>query len=67
MKYADNAWLFFAVSIPLTLFTIMVWYSWANHMLLYQALVVQQKKSREKMKGRLKDFTIFKKAVDLPR
>jgi hypothetical protein len=30
VEYMQNAWLFFAVSIPLTLFTIMVWYTWSH-------------------------------------
>jgi hypothetical protein len=39
MKYAGNSWMFFAVSIPLTLFTITVWYTWANYMRLYPRVV----------------------------
>lgn len=30
MGYAQNAWLFFAISIPLTVFTFLVWYSWIH-------------------------------------
>ncbi|KAF9738813.1 hypothetical protein PMIN06_004535 [Paraphaeosphaeria minitans] len=30
LGYAQNAWLFFAISVPLTLATIGVWYSWVN-------------------------------------
>ncbi|KAF1358404.1 hypothetical protein EJ07DRAFT_156999 [Lizonia empirigonia] len=34
LGYAQNAWLFFAISVPLTIFTFAVWYSWvhAGHM-----------------------------------
>jgi len=67
MKYADNAWLFFAVSIPLTLFTIMVWYSWANSRALYQALVSKQEERKEKIRERVKDFAFFRKTPKLPR
>ncbi|KAF2184449.1 hypothetical protein K469DRAFT_709209 [Zopfia rhizophila CBS 207.26] len=30
IEYAQNYWLFFAISVPLTIFTLFVWYSWAN-------------------------------------
>lgn len=30
LEYTQNWWLFFAVSVPLTLLTIVVWYVWAN-------------------------------------
>lgn len=30
LEYSQNAWLFFAISIPLTVFTISVWYLWIN-------------------------------------
>jgi Mg2+ and Co2+ transporter CorA len=30
MGYAQNAWVFFAISIPLTIFTFLVWYSWVR-------------------------------------
>jgi hypothetical protein len=43
MEYAKNAWLFFAVSIHLTLFTISVWYTWANSRRLYHALLSVRK------------------------
>lgn len=32
--YSHNAWLFFAISVPLTIFTLVVWYLWANWSLL---------------------------------
>ncbi|KAF2848959.1 hypothetical protein T440DRAFT_519540 [Plenodomus tracheiphilus IPT5] len=31
MEYAQNSWLFFAVSIPLTFVTIAIWWGWANY------------------------------------
>ena len=30
LEYAQNAWIFFAISVPLTLFTILVWWLWVN-------------------------------------
>lgn len=30
LGYAQNAWLFFAISVPLTIFTFAVWYSWVH-------------------------------------
>lgn len=30
LEYAQNAWLFFAISIPLTVFTLSIWFLWVN-------------------------------------
>jgi hypothetical protein len=30
LEYANNAWLFFAISVPLTVFTIFVWFLWVS-------------------------------------
>jgi Mg2+ and Co2+ transporter CorA len=30
LGYAQNVWLFFAISIPLTMFTFLVWYAWVH-------------------------------------
>lgn len=30
LRYAQNTWLFFAISVPLTAFTILVWFIWVN-------------------------------------
>ena len=30
LEYAKNTWLFFAISVPLTVFTIFVWFLWVN-------------------------------------
>jgi hypothetical protein len=30
LEYSTNAWIFFAISVPLTLFTILIWYLWVN-------------------------------------
>ncbi|KAH7359966.1 hypothetical protein BKA66DRAFT_573713 [Pyrenochaeta sp. MPI-SDFR-AT-0127] len=30
LEYTTNAWLFFAISVPLTIITILVWYLWVN-------------------------------------
>jgi hypothetical protein len=67
MKYADNAWLFFAVSIPLTLFTIIVWYSWANYMRMYKALIAKQEEHQVELTARLKAFAMFRRSPNLPR
>ncbi|KAH7084964.1 hypothetical protein BKA63DRAFT_573980 [Paraphoma chrysanthemicola] len=67
MKYADNAWLFFAVSIPLTLGTIMVWYAWANWLVIWRLLVARREKGRERLRERLEGIKVFRGVVDLPR
>ncbi|EAT87505.2 hypothetical protein SNOG_05114 [Parastagonospora nodorum SN15] len=67
MKYADNAWLFFAVSIPLTFFTIMVWYSWANSRALYRAVVLKHDEGTAKIRKRVKSFNFLGKSSGLPR
>jgi hypothetical protein len=67
MEYAKNAWLFFAVSIPLTLFTISVWYTWANSRRLYHALLSARKEHTKKVQERIKGFTLAKEAGQLPR
>lgn len=30
LQYAQNTWLFFAISVPLTVFTILVWFVWVS-------------------------------------
>ncbi|KAH7094612.1 hypothetical protein FB567DRAFT_600226 [Paraphoma chrysanthemicola] len=67
MKYADNAWLFFAVSIPLTLGTIMVWYAWANWLVIWRVLVARREKGRERLRKRLEGIKVFGRGADLPR
>ncbi|KAF2625280.1 hypothetical protein BU25DRAFT_397208 [Macroventuria anomochaeta] len=47
MGYAQNAWVFFAISIPLTIFTFLVWYSWI-HMEYMRRLVASQLSARKK-------------------
>jgi len=66
MKYADNAWLFFAVSIPLTLFTIMVWYSWANSRALYRTVVLKRDEHTAKIRKHVKSFNFLTKSSGLP-
>jgi len=67
MEYASNAWLFFAVSIPLTLFTITVWYTWANSRRIYTTLVTVQNEKREKLRERIESFKLMKRSAKLPR
>ena len=47
LAYAQNAWLFFAISAPLTILTFLVWYSWVNaghmHKVLARRLSRDQK------------------------
>lgn len=30
LSYAQNAWVFFAISVPLTIFTFSLWYAWTH-------------------------------------
>ncbi|KAF1940897.1 hypothetical protein EJ02DRAFT_467052 [Clathrospora elynae] len=57
MGYAQNAWLFFAVSIPLTFFTIMVWYMWVNFGRMLQACKLTDDNRRD----------VFIRHMQLPR
>ncbi|EAT87761.1 hypothetical protein SNOG_05370 [Parastagonospora nodorum SN15] len=66
IKYATNAWLFFAVSIPLTLFTISVWYMWANSRRIYQSLLLMQKDKRKKLHECINDLRSEKQGTELP-
>jgi Mg2+ and Co2+ transporter CorA len=47
MGYAQNAWVFFAISVPLTVFTFLVWYSWV-HMADMRNLVAAQLSAKKK-------------------
>ncbi|OAL48748.1 hypothetical protein IQ07DRAFT_85531 [Pyrenochaeta sp. DS3sAY3a] len=38
LEYATNAWLFFAISVPLTFLTILIWFFWVNSERLSQAI-----------------------------
>lgn len=48
LEYTNNAWLFFAISVPLTLMTILIWYLWVN-----SELVVRFINRRKMGQGRL--------------
>lgn len=39
LEYTQNAYIFFAISVPLTLFTIFVWYVWVNLDIILQSFV----------------------------
>lgn len=47
LGYVQNAWVFFAISIPLTVFTFLVWYSWV-HMADLRNLVSAQLSTKKK-------------------
>lgn len=66
MEYADNSWLFFAVSVPLTLFTIIVWYTWANSRRFYNAAMAKQKQKREELQGRVAAFKVWRRTATSP-
>lgn len=38
LEYTQNAYIFFAISVPLTLLTICVWYVWVNSEIILQSL-----------------------------
>lgn len=38
LEYATNAWLFFAISVPLTFFTILIWYLWVNSERIFELI-----------------------------
>ncbi|KAF2035537.1 hypothetical protein EK21DRAFT_96760 [Setomelanomma holmii] len=67
LEYTKNAWLFFAVSVPLTFFTITVWYVWANARRLSRALLAVQTAQVERMRQRMKSLPINAQSTKLPR
>lgn len=47
MGYTQDAWVFFAISVPLTVVTFLVWYSWI-HMADMRNLVAAQLSTKKK-------------------
>jgi hypothetical protein len=63
----DNSWLFFAVSIPLTLFTIMVWYTWSHFGSILSLFVLKRGSQTAGFTERIKMMGLLKKKRELPR
>lgn len=66
LVYAQNASPFFAISVPLTLFTITLWYTWANSRRLHQAIVTKRDDQKEKLQGYLNALKSPRKIPRLP-
>lgn len=47
LDYAQNAWLFFAISVPLTIITFVVWYSWVNAGRMREQLAARLRPTRK--------------------
>ena len=66
LVYTQNAWLFFAISVPLTVFTIGIWYSWVNSDSLFQVFRKQNHALNGKRAG-AQFFRSRKASLGLPR
>jgi hypothetical protein len=67
IEYMENAWLFFAVSIPLTFCTLGVWYTWANYRRMYHALLPKQDEQKGRFIERMKSWKLLDRNGELPR
>jgi hypothetical protein len=67
IEYMENAWLFFAVSIPLTLFTIMVWYTWSNFGAILQMFVWAREERAVAFRERVRVMGLLRRRRELPR
>lgn len=67
LEYAQNAWIFFAISVPLTLFTILVWWLWVNSEKVVR--LVRHRESKQEI-GPARNTRVLafrKQFVELPR
>ncbi|KAF1960379.1 hypothetical protein CC80DRAFT_292804 [Byssothecium circinans] len=55
LEYAQNTYIFFAISVPLTLLTITVWYAWVNSERMLQ-LLVHRMRPRDSKTGEMRDM-----------
>ncbi|KAF2635941.1 hypothetical protein P280DRAFT_167845 [Massarina eburnea CBS 473.64] len=55
LEYAQNAYIFFAISAPLTLLTIVVWYVWVNYETIVQ-LLFHRTRTHEKGTGKARNM-----------
>jgi hypothetical protein len=67
MGYAQNAWLFFAVSVPLTMFTIMVWYTWSHFRKILQMCSRGADNHEKGLRERVKILDLLRRRRELPR
>lgn len=67
LEYATNAWLFFAISVPLTFFTILIWYFWVNSEKLLELLSKNDMFYRKKRDRNTHLFDSDEVLPDLPR
>ncbi|KAF2833642.1 hypothetical protein CC86DRAFT_400258 [Ophiobolus disseminans] len=67
LEYTENAWLFFAVTIPLTLFTIVVWYTWSNFRTMSELFASTKTMGPLSFPERVKMMSLLSKRRELPR
>ncbi|CAO2658701.1 Nn.00g064240.m01.CDS01 [Neocucurbitaria sp. VM-36] len=67
LEYTTNAWLFFAISVPLTTFTIIIWYIWVNSARLLQFVLNNGRTHAEKTDRHNRLFETADSFIGLPR
>jgi hypothetical protein len=66
LEYAKNSWIFFAISIPLTLLTISIWFTWVNSDRLLQLALRKADRHSEGADTSARLFRRAKMSVGLP-
>ncbi|KAF2797930.1 hypothetical protein K505DRAFT_126262 [Melanomma pulvis-pyrius CBS 109.77] len=67
LEYTQNSWLFFAISVPLTVLTILVWYLWVNSKRLLQLVLCRVSDRDERLSSRTWIFRLRRSFRGLPR
>jgi hypothetical protein len=64
--YTENYWLFFAVSMPLTLFTLVTWYIWSHFRRIIQLLTRERENHEAGLRERGKIMALITRRNELP-
>lgn len=67
LEYMENSWLFFAVSIPLTLFTIILWYTWSRSGAIFKLFARKRENDALGIGEKVKLLTLLRRRRELPR
>ncbi|KAF2872633.1 hypothetical protein BDV95DRAFT_391903 [Massariosphaeria phaeospora] len=67
LEYSQNAWLFFAISIPLTAFTILIWYSWLNSQRLLDLMLYNGNGDKFELGRKIRISKARRPSIGLPR
>lgn len=67
LVYTENAWLFFAVSVPLTVFTITIWYTWSHFRMILDIFNRRRERQTAGFTERIRMMGLLKNRRELPR